>query len=112
MFAKLLVIILAIGGTACALLVVRQQRVELSHDVAQTHNRLLKHERVIWDLRTEIAAQCKPSDVRKLVEKSDSEWRPIPAVPDHATVPMLTEDPLMPGVFATGSTNRNTNAPR
>jgi len=103
MFAKLLVIILAIGGTACALLVVRQQRVELSHDVAQTHNRILKHERVIWDLRTEIAARCKPSDVRKLVEQSSGEWRPIPEAPNHATVPALTEDPLMPGVIVTAT---------
>lgn len=99
MFAKLLVIILSIGAAACALLVVRQQRVELVHDVAMTHNRLLQHERALWDLRAEIAARVKPSDVRLLVDKLGGEWAPIPASPELRHVPSSVEDPLSPGVL-------------
>lgn len=96
MFAKLLVIILAVGGAACALLVVRQQRVELAHDVARTHNRLLQHERALWDLRAEIAARVKPEQVQQLVDQLGGEWTPIPASPELRHVPVISDDPLSP----------------
>jgi hypothetical protein len=99
MFAKLLIIIVAIGAAACALLVVRQQRVELAHDVAMTHNRLLQHESALWDLRTEIAARVRPGDVRLLVDRMGGEWSPIPASPELRHVPTSIEDPLSPGVL-------------
>jgi len=99
MFAKLLVIILAIGAAACALLVVRQQRVELAHQVAMTHNRLLQHERALWDLRTEIAGRVRPGDVQNLVDQMGGAWSPIPASPELRHVPTISEDPLTPGVL-------------
>jgi len=97
MFAKLLIIIVALGGAACVMLVHRQQRVELAHDVARTHQRLLQHERVIWELRTEIASRIRPSDVRALVEQMGVEWVPIPESPEFLHQPSLSEGALSAG---------------
>ena len=99
MFAKLFIIILAIGAAACALLVVRQQRIELAHDVAMRHNRLLQHERALWDLRTEIAGRVKPGDVRMLVDQLGGDWQQIPASPELRHLPTSIEDPLSPGAL-------------
>jgi hypothetical protein len=101
MFYKLLVIILAIGGSACALLVHRQHRVELAHEVAQAHNRLLQHERVLWELRTEIAGKVRPAEVRRLVEALGGTWVPIPAAPDLLHVPRSSDESFMPGMVVT-----------
>jgi hypothetical protein len=79
MFAKLLLIITAVGATACALLVIRQQRIDTFHEMSQIHQRLLGHERTLWQLRTEIAQRCRPTQVRLVMNRMNVNWVPIPA---------------------------------
>jgi len=98
MFAKLMIIIVAVGAVACALLVIRQQRIDTFHEMSQIHQRLLGHERTLWELRAGIAQRCRPSQVRLAVNQLGGEWASIPARP----VPLrpnlqLVKDPLRPG---------------
>lgn len=79
MFAKLLAIILAFGATGCALLVIRQQRIDTVHEMSVIHQRLLNHERTLWELRSEIAKRCRPSQVRLAMNQVGGNWVPIPA---------------------------------
>lgn len=81
MFAKSLVIILTLGATACALLVIRQQRIDTVHEMSVIHQRLLGHERTLWELRSEIAKRCRPSQVRLAMNQMGGTWVPIPASP-------------------------------
>jgi len=81
MFAKLLIIITYIGATACALLVIRQQRIDTFHEISVVHQRLLAHERTLWELRGEIAERCRPSQVRLVMNRLGGQWSPIPAAP-------------------------------
>lgn len=81
MFAKLLAIITVIGATACALLVIRQQRIDTFHEISLMHQRLLGHERTLWQVRSEIAERCRPSQVRLVMNRIGGEWSPIPAEP-------------------------------
>ena len=39
MFGKLLFIIMVVGATACALLVIRQQRIDTFHEMSAVHQR-------------------------------------------------------------------------
>ena len=79
MFAKLLLIIVAVGAVACALLVIRQQRIDTFHEITQAHLRLQEHERTLWQMRAEIAERCRPSQVRLAMDELGLEWIPLPA---------------------------------
>jgi len=81
MFTKLMMIIVAVGAVACALLVIRQQRIDTFHEMSQIHQRLLGHERTLWELRAGIAQRCRPSQVRLAVNQLGGEWVSIPARP-------------------------------
>ena len=81
MFAKLMLIIVAVGATACALLVIRQQRIDTFHEISLIHHRLLTHERTLWELRGEIAQRCRPSQVRLVMNQLGGNWVPIPTRP-------------------------------
>ena len=83
MFPKLLVIIVFVGATACALLVIRQQRIDTFHEISTVHHRLLAHERTLWELRGEIAERCRPSQVRLVMNRVGGDWAPIPAGPPN-----------------------------
>ncbi len=82
MFGKLLVIIVALGAAACVLLVNRQQRLDIAHEMARSHRQTLKNERSIVDLRRRIASATTPREVRVAVDALDQEWKPIPARPE------------------------------
>lgn len=84
MFGKLLLIIVVVGAVACALLVIRQQRIDTFHEIAQVHVRLLDHERTLWQMREEIAERCRPSQVRLAMDDLGLEWSPLPATPFDA----------------------------
>lgn len=81
MFAKLLFIIVVAGAVFCALLVIRQHRIDTVHDMSVIHQRLQRHERTLWELRSEIAKRCRPSQVRLAMNQIGGLWTPIPAVP-------------------------------
>ena len=97
MFAKLLLIITLIGGTACILLVNRQQRIETASEIAQTHRRLLDHDQGLWALRNEIASRCTPNQVRAAMSYLQGDWRSIPTSPvgqQHSAAHFATHKPV------------------
>ena len=85
MFAKLLLIILITGATACILLVNRQQRIETANEIAHIHRSLLEHDQALWTVRNEVAARCQPDEVRLAIAELASTWRPIPSAPRRDT---------------------------
>ena len=85
MFAKLLLIILITGATACILLVNRQQRIETANEIAHLHRCLLEHDQALWTMRNEVAARCQPDEVRLAIAKLAGGWHPIPSAPSRNT---------------------------
>jgi hypothetical protein len=77
-FAKVVSIVIALGLTACAVLVQRQQRYELAKGISQTHWRVLQQERDMLALREQIARATSPAALRTRVAKLEREWRAIP----------------------------------
>ena len=65
MFAKLVLIILALGATFGALLVNRQQRVDAAAQISRMHFKLHRHERAASRLRAEIARAVRPDEVQR-----------------------------------------------
>ena len=78
MLGKLLLIILTAALTAAALLVIRQQRIDTAHRMSIAHQRMVDSQRALWKMQCEIAAQCRPEQVRQMMEQLDEKWTTIP----------------------------------
>ena len=94
MFGKIVFIILALGATACALLVIRQQRIELAHEMSQVHQRLIEHEQTEWRMRSEIASRTRPDHIREAIERTEVAWKSMELRPwrDWRTETRLARD--------------------
>ena len=77
LFAKLLVIVVALGATALGLLALRQQRYEVSNEISRTHNRIVEQERAQWRMRAQVAARSTPADIRKAAERQGIDLAPV-----------------------------------
>ena len=77
MFAKLLLVILVMAATACALLVSRQQRLDTAHRTAQVHRELLQQQQRFWTLRRDIAIESQPDRIREAIGEIGGRWSPI-----------------------------------
>jgi len=76
-FAKLLVIMVAVGAMGLALLSLRQQRYEVSYEISRAHNRIVDQERGEWRLRAGIAGRSDPADIRSYAERLKLDLAPI-----------------------------------
>jgi hypothetical protein len=79
---KLLLVILAAALTAAGLLVARQRRLDTAHEMSRAHQRIVEHERALWQLRLEIAERCRPEAVRDMIDALGGEWATIPRFAD------------------------------
>ncbi len=77
MFAKLLLVILVMAATACALLVNRQQRIDTAHRTARVHQQVLSQQQQLWTLRRDIAIESQPDRIREAVDEIGGVWSPI-----------------------------------
>lgn len=66
MFAKLAVIVVAIGIFAATLLSFRQNRLQVASELTQTQLRIQKSDDNLWMLRARIAAKVAPASVERL----------------------------------------------
>ena len=76
-FAKLFVIMVAVGAMGLSLLSLRQQRYEVSNEISRAHNRIVEQERGQWRLRANIAGRSDPADIRAYAERLDLDLAPI-----------------------------------
>lgn len=60
LFAKLVVLVLAVGGTAVGVLALRQSRLQAGHEAAEARLRMRAHAERTMELRSRIAARIAP----------------------------------------------------
>ena len=92
MFPKLLLVIVVLGSTACALLVNRQQRIETAHRAALMHQELIEQQQRLWTMRAMIAERCRPECVRVAVNGLGGSWSPV----------VVVEEPTSPSTKLAG----------
>ena len=66
MFAKLIAVILALGVCGGTLLALRQSRLQVASELAQTQLRIEREDEQLWVLRARIAARVTPSEVERM----------------------------------------------
>lgn len=111
LFAKLALVVIGVGLCACALLTVRQLRMEAAHQLAQTRLRILERDSALQRLRAQIAARVTPERVEVLASGLGP-MRQIQS-PSHETM-MAAGTPETaagkPGANAKGNTTSDTPA--
>lgn len=65
-FAKIVALILALGIFACALLALRQARIQAFHELTQTRLRIRAQDERLWVLRTQIASRVTPDHIHEM----------------------------------------------
>ncbi len=81
MFAKLVAVVLALGACGCTLLALRQSRIQVASEIAQTQIRINEHDERLWVLRARIAERVTPEQVEQMA-RAVAPLRPLvpPAV--------------------------------
>ncbi|MFM8784683.1 MAG: hypothetical protein ACKOFI_05905, partial [Phycisphaerales bacterium] len=77
LFAKLAVMLVALGALGIGLLSLRQQRYEVSNQISKAHNRIVEQERAQWRMRAQVAARSTPADIRKAAERQGIDLAPV-----------------------------------
>src|SRR5262245_31423890 len=78
MVGKVAIIIIALGATSAALLVNRQQRIDVAAEMARAQLRMEEHRRTIARLQAAVAEAVRPAELRVAVGNMPIEWQPIP----------------------------------
>lgn len=85
MFAKLVAVVVALGACGCTLLALRQSRLQVASEVAQTQIRINQEDERLWVLRARIAERVTPEQVEQMA-RTVGPLRPLvpPVVEDRS----------------------------
>lgn len=76
-------VVLACGATAAGIVVLRQSRLQMAHEMSMAHTRIHRQHETLLELRAEIAGRTTPAAVeRMLVEAgiNPDDWIPLDPV--------------------------------
>ena len=86
MFAKLVAVVLVLGACGCALLALRQSRLQVASELAQTQLRIEQEDERLWVLRARIAERVTPEQVEQMA--SDV---PLRSLVEPILIPVLAD---------------------
>jgi len=69
MVGKIVAILVSGAVLACGLLVMRQERIDLAHDIAVSHWRTIEHEQSIWRMRVVVHERLASEEIARLTER-------------------------------------------
>lgn len=76
MFGKLATLVLSIGAIACALLALRQSRLQAASELAQSQLRMAQLDQALGSLKASIAVHVAPERIQEMAEAM-SDMRPL-----------------------------------
>ncbi len=79
MFAKLLTALVCVVVIGAAVFNLRQQRLELMHEVTDLHRQMNRDRQTTWDTQVRIAEQTQPEVLRDALVRSGLEMEPVAA---------------------------------
>jgi hypothetical protein len=90
LFAKLVAVVLGLGACGCALLALRQSRLQVASELTQTQLRINGADERLWVLRARIGGRVTPEQVEQLAA-SIGPMRPMAQPAPPQTVAMQPE---------------------
>ena len=99
MFAKLVVLVLAVGGTAVGMLALRQSRLQAAHEAAEARLRMRAHAERTIEVRAAIARRVTPEALAEYAKDPEL----VPAIEArHGFNENLSDDRERAGTVAPG----------
>jgi hypothetical protein len=95
--ARVIVLIVSLGGCAAVLLAARQARVQAAHDLAEARLRIVERDHELWRVRARIAARVTPQHVQQ-VAAALTPLKPIAPELDPALLPRDERIVQAPGI--------------
>lgn len=82
MLARLITVVVFATAVAAVLLGLRQQRLQVMHEMAQLHAQINEDRQAMWDLQVRIAERMQPEALHEAIARAGLEVEPI--TPDGA----------------------------
>lgn len=100
MFAKLALLVVAIGACGCSLLALRQQRLQVASELTRAQLRIQAADERLWELRAKIALHTTPRAIRVLANDLGP-MKPVISIPTGLPADWVVADgrevlPLVP----------------
>ena len=77
MFTKLAITIVGLGASFGGLLIIRQQAIDTTAEIARIQLRLEQHRKAITRMHSVVAEAVRPADLQLAKDRLGLEWRPI-----------------------------------
>ena len=78
-FYKLLLVVVTSVVIGATLLVLRQRRIDLTHETSRIQMDMLRQEQALWQLQADLAGRVRPDEIRSIVERDTPVgWAPLP----------------------------------
>ncbi|MHC4994862.1 MAG: hypothetical protein ACYTGQ_07400 [Planctomycetota bacterium] len=71
MFAKLVILTIALIGLAASMLVMRQHRIELAHRAARLHHQIIQTRQEVWHEQARAAEMLSPEQIKQRLDRAD-----------------------------------------
>lgn len=86
MFAKLLTALVCVVVIGAGVFNLRQQRLELMHEITDLHRQMNRDRQTTWDAQVRIAEHTQPEALEEALQRSglsmEPAVKPIPTTPD------------------------------
>ncbi|MFZ2873968.1 MAG: hypothetical protein WAZ94_05740 [Phycisphaerales bacterium] len=102
MFPKVVLLVIAVGAGACALLALRQSRLQVASELAQSQLRVCEADERLWLLRSQVASAVTPQSVERLA-RALGPMKPIREGPPASELAGMTPPEGAPKVGPAGS---------
>lgn len=96
MLAKMITVVVFAAAVGAVLLGLRQQRLQLMHEMTRMHAQMNGSRQDTWDLQVKIAERTQPTELREAITRLNLELEPItPADPGAGWPGAVAEAPLV-----------------
>jgi hypothetical protein len=96
-FPKVVLLVIAVGAGACVLLAMRQSRLQVASELAQSQLRVCEADERLWLLRSQVASAVTPQSVERLA-RALGPMKPIrDGLPASALAGVPTPEAAQPG---------------
>ena len=93
MMLRLVMVVVAAAAIGAVVLGLRQQRLQLMHEITKMHGQMNRQRHDIWDLQIRIADRLEPERLRHAVAGADLDVEPItPSSPPGEPVAVADAD--------------------
>ena len=87
MLAKMITVVVFAAAVGAVLLGLRQQRLQLMHEMARMHAQMNRNRQDTWDLQVKIAEKTQPTELREAIARLNLELEPITPSDPNSTWP-------------------------